>query len=292
MPSNPMQRKVRNSFLLGILTMLLLVILIGVIVFLLVLKPKMDKEKAEAAVEYVTVCKLTKNIKSGEEIPAGAIEKIDLPKANVPADAVTTFSGGMAKVNLTAGTVLSKNLITEDESDLDESLRLVEYNMITLPITIEPGDTIDVRITFENGQDLIVLSKKVVQDIQENTILLNLTEGEILTMNSAIVEAYIMTTSNLYIARYTEPGMQEASKPTYVPTQEVQNLIASDPNISSEARTTLTNRYISGLRDGYINTQLEQYAEERKLNLETKVLEQIESARTARENYLSGMSGV
>ena len=111
-------------------------------------------------------------------------------------------------------------------------------------------------------------------------------------MNSAIVEAYIMTTSNLYIARYTEPGMQEASKPTYVPTQEVQNLIASDPNISSEARTTLTNRYISGLRDGYINTQLEQYAEERKLNLETKVLEQIESARTARENYLSGLSGV
>ena len=34
MPSNPMQRKVRNSFILGILVMLGITLLIGTIVFL------------------------------------------------------------------------------------------------------------------------------------------------------------------------------------------------------------------------------------------------------------------
>ena len=42
MVANPMQRKVRNSFLLGILVMLIITILIGAIVFLLVIKPNLD----------------------------------------------------------------------------------------------------------------------------------------------------------------------------------------------------------------------------------------------------------
>ena len=49
MPSNPMQRKVRNSFLLGVLVMLLIAALIGAAIYLLVIKPKVDKEKEEAS---------------------------------------------------------------------------------------------------------------------------------------------------------------------------------------------------------------------------------------------------
>ena len=48
MPSNPMQRKVRNSFILGVSVMLGITILIGVIAFFLVIKPKMDAAQKEA----------------------------------------------------------------------------------------------------------------------------------------------------------------------------------------------------------------------------------------------------
>lgn len=299
MPSNPMQRKVRNSFLLGIFTMLIIVLLIGAIVFLLVLKPKMDKEKQEATIEYVKVCKLTDNIKSGDEITEDVVTQVDLPKADVPADAMTTLPEPededekikiIAKVNLAKGTVLSENLITEDESELENSARVIEYNMIALPLGLEIGDIIDIRIAFANGQDLIIVSKKRVQNIEGDTFAVNLTEGEILMMNSAIVEAFVLPSARLHITKYTEPGKQEASVLTYVPTQEVQNLIASDRNITDTARTALTGRFINGLREGYIETQLSQYAEERKLNIETGVQQQIQKARSARENYLSGMS--
>lgn len=292
MASNPMQRKVRNSFLLGIFTMLLIVILIGVIVFFLVIKPKLDKEKQEAAIEYVKVSQLTTNVKSGDEIPAGAVKIVELPKTNVPADAIAGFTGGIAKVNLTAGTVLCQAIVAENETELDSSLRTVEYNVIAIPIGVNLEDTIDIRISFANGQDLVVVSKARVQDIQGDIISLNLTESEILMMNSAIVEAFVVPSARLHITKYTEPGIQEASATTYVPTQEVQNLIASDANITNTARTALTNRFINGLREGYIQQQLDEYSEERKLNLETKVQEQIEKARSARESYLSDMEGV
>ena len=130
-----------------------------------------------------------------------------------------------------------------------------------------------------------------VEDIYGNTVLLNLTEGEILMMNSAIVEAYIMPTSNLYITKYTQAGDQTAATPTYVPTTEVQNLIAVNANITAEARQNFTNRFIPGMRDYYINPQVNQYSEEAKYNIETGIQEQIEAARSAREEYLSGLEG-
>ena len=61
MPSNPMQRKVRNSFFLGILVMLIITIIIGGLVFVTILKPKMDKEKGER-IEYVYRLKAGVNI--------------------------------------------------------------------------------------------------------------------------------------------------------------------------------------------------------------------------------------
>jgi len=295
MPSNPMQRKVRNSYLFGILTMLLISIIIGVIVFLLVIKPEMDAKKAEEQIIYVEACRLTTDVNSGDEISAAVVQTVTVPQTEAPTDYITmidlTEGTKIAKVDLTMGTVLSEGLIVNDESELDNSLRLIEYNMLTLPIAINIGDYIDIRLTFPNGQDLIVVSKKEVQDIRDNTVSLNLTESEILMMNSAIVEAYIMPSSNLYVVQYSDPGMQTAAIPTYVPTVEVQNLIKVDSNITSEARTYLESRFIPGLRDGYINTQINQYGDERLINIESGIQEQIEKAIQAREDYLTELSG-
>lgn len=63
-----------------------------------------------------------------------------------------------------------------------------------------------------------------------------MSEADIVMLNSAIVESYIMKASNIYIAKYVEPGMQEKAANTYVPTAEVIRLIETDSNIVSTAK--------------------------------------------------------
>ena len=62
MPSNPMQRKVRNSFIAGIFVMLLIVLIVGAAVFFLIVKPKMDKAKEEEQ-QIAYVYRLKKKLK-------------------------------------------------------------------------------------------------------------------------------------------------------------------------------------------------------------------------------------
>lgn len=67
MATNPMQRKARNSFLLGMLIMLLITgIIIGILGFQLIkIKQKEKEEKASLVTVYV----LSKNLRSGEDFP-------------------------------------------------------------------------------------------------------------------------------------------------------------------------------------------------------------------------------
>lgn len=306
MPSNPMQRKVRNSFLLGVLVMLVIAILIGAIVYLVVIKPKADKEKADTTqYDYVYRLKSGKSVNSGEEITGSMVEAVEIPVTTNNTDFIRAkrtdqtgklvdvafTSGYKSKVALKEGTILTKSMLmsTEDE-DIENSLRYMEYNMITMPTTLEEGDYIDIRLRLPNSQDLIVISKKSIVSIYNQTVGFNLTEDEILLLNSAIVESYKMTSSELYLAKYVEPGMQEKSVYTYSPSEEVVNLIQSNPNIVATARESIANKYLnSGNIRNPINSALSQYAEDAKFNVESGMQQQITNAKQARESYLSGL---
>lgn len=306
MPSNPMQRKVRNSFLLGVLVMLVIAILIGAIVYLVVIKPKADKEKADATqYDYVYRLKSGKSVNSGEEITGSMVEAVEIPVTTNNTDFIRAkrtdqtgklvdvafTSGYKSKVALKEGTILTKSMLmsTEDE-DIENSLRYMEYNMITMPTTLEEGDYIDIRLRLPNSQDLIVISKKSIVSIYNQTVGFNLTEDEILLLNSAIVESYKMTSSELYLAKYVEPGVQEKSVYTYSPSEEVVNLIQSNPNIVATARESIANKYLnSGNIRNPINSALSQYAEDAKFNVESGMQQQITNAKQARESYLSGL---
>lgn len=302
MPANPMQRKVRNSFLIGMIVMLLVALLVGTLLFMLVVKPLLDEQKGEETVQYTTVYKLKSDVKSGSTISQSMLELVNIPSTDVPSDKIiasndggTTkipFIGGKAKINIKKGTILCNSLL-KDEEDKDLSERLVEYNMITLPVALDIGDFVDVRISFANGQDLIIVAGKEVVDIVDTTVTLRLNEGEILMMNSAIVEAYILTTSNLYISKYPEDievGNDEIAAITYEPTAEVKTLMNSNSNITNEARKNFGDRFTVAATREQINSQLSQYSpEEKDINVESGIRSQIEKAKTARENYLSGI---
>lgn len=292
MVANPMQKKARNSFLLGMVITLIVCVIIGVLLyFLLIAQEKGDEDKGELVTAYV----LNQDVKSGDVITPSSFKQIKIYENMVPKnyiDATTIASMQeeyVAKVDMYQNSVVTTDTISKSDEATTEDLRYVEYNMLILPTTISVGDYIDIRLTLPNGQDLIVVSKKQVKSILGDTIGLELTEGEILMMESATVEAYIMTASKLYVIQYVEPGNQTAAKATYTPTTEVQSLIVNNPNIADQAKTQLRNRFSGDIRtviDGSKNL----YNVEGQQNLEEGIQEEIENAKAAREAYLSGLT--
>lgn len=304
MVSNPMQRKVRNSFLLGVLVMLIVAILIGAIIFLVAVKPNKDKEEEGITLEVYRL-KTGINVKSGQEITSDMVESVEIFARDnttdfIPAKIddgngngidVSFDSGYKSKLVLSGGTILTYSMLySEDETP--DSLRYVEYNMITIPTTVDIGSYVDIRLRLPNSQDLIVISKKEIINLYNQTVGLNLTEEEILILNSAIVESYVMTSSELYMAEYVEPGLQEAATYTYSPSEGTVTLIKANPNIVDEMKNEIANNYYnsSDIRNPIVD-ELQKNSVEANENIKQGMQEQIEAAKKAREDYLSELNG-
>lgn len=367
MAVNPMQKKARNSFLLGMVLTLMICAIIGVILYITVISPE-NKQKSERG-EEIKAYVLNVDVKSGQEITSDMFKQIVVYKNIVPSNYIdstkidelalkdkdgnmlyTNSEGKMyieqegnteyryittlkdkktveekekvliekdsengkyyktklqngekeyieftnlpvvAKVDMNANTLLTKNLVVSQDLITTDDVRTMEYNMLTLPMDVEAGDYVDVRLTFPNGQDFIVVAKKEVKNIEENTVTFEMAEDEILMLNSAIVESYIMKASNIYIAKYVEPGMQEKAQNTYTPTTEVIKLIETDGNVLSQAKTELEARFNVDLRNQMNGSQSE-YSQNAITNIEEGIQQQIEDAKKAREKYLTELAG-
>lgn len=295
MAVNPMQKKARNSFLLGMIITLIVCAIIGVILYIAVIGPenKASKEKGTATKAYA----LNRDVKSGQEITADMLSPINtysnlIPQNYIDSTILTSVESGkkvVAKVDLYKNTILTASTVTTEENTVTKDVRTMEYNMLTLPINLTIGDYVDIRITLPDGQDFIVIAKKEIKNIQGNTVTFDMSEADIVMLNSAIVESYIMKASNIYIAKYVEPGMQEKAANTYVPTAEVIRLIETDSNIVSTAKNELTSRFDANIRS-QMNSTVNQYSEQGLTNVEEGIQKQIEDAKKAREEYLSSLA--
>ena len=306
MASNPMQKKSRNSFLLGMLLMLIIAAIAMVGMYILLKTDK--KEEEEEQVKQKQVYVVSNTIASGAGITEDDLKVVTVNEDTIPSDAYGPNDLGYlyrtvvnnqneqeevpmykAKIQLTAGTVLSESMIYEGEA-LQASERVQEFNMLQLPVQLEMGEFVDVRLLMSNGQDYIVVSHKEVLDITDSTIWLQLSEDEILLMSNAIVESYISPATNLYVTKYVEPGMQSAAQITYIPSNEVINLINQDPNIVQTARDNLVNKYTnSAALRGHIETELGNFADQSIDNIQEKMQEARDKAIEARQEYLYGV---
>ena len=286
MAVNPMQRKARQSFLLGMLLMLVIAAIVVGILFMQIMNMKNEQDATANASKTVYVLK--SDIKSGEPISAGNLEKQTL---------VTTLANGeianpanltentLAKIDLGKGTILTQSMLVEEEESNDDSLRTQEFNMLTLPTDLQTDDYIDIRFMLPNGQDFIVISKKRVLQSSENTIFLKLSEAEILTMSNAIVESYITEGSMLYATKYVDAGIQNAATPTYAVSKEVLDLIDSNANITTTAKNALYSRYVANNRT-QINNVLSANMDDYAAQVNDKFDEQIRKAQEERSRYL------
>lgn len=313
---NPLEKKARMSFIKGMLIAALIGILVAILLGYKIYKMNSEEKARIAALKPVVV--VNADVKSGDEITpemlvattanaevanAGAITRGQYDELRNIFDENDNLIGTnkiVAKVDISAKTILTAEVISTEENMTTNDLREVEYNMLVLPSRLENGETIDIRLTLPSGADYIVLSKKKVtlanlgEATSDTTILLNVAEEQILTMNAAIVDAYKMKGSKLYAVKYVEPGLQDAAIPTYVPSNDTINLIDKDPNIVTTARNELINRYnqsYNTYRPGIDNEINSIDEEERKSNVQSGVSSSITKQQTERKQYIDSIYG-
>lgn len=299
MATNPMQKKARSSFILGVLiTFLIMAVIVGLLLYQLKkMKDEEDARKAQQVIAYA----LNTDVKSGDSIDASKLAKIATDKSAAPQNAVNQASLSektIAKIDLSKGTIITNSMITEADNPLTNDLRLQEYNMLKLSSQIASDDYIDIRLRMPSGLDYIVVSKKkveipIIEGVEsENTIWINLSEDETLAMSNAIVEAYKVEGAVLYTAKYVEPGTQEKATPTYVPSAEVVNLITQNPNVVQEAKTAMYNRYQSytSIRNN-INAEASALSSDEIRNkINTGVQKEITTSQEQRKSYLDSLA--
>lgn len=293
MAMNPMQKKARMSFLLG---MFLTLIITGLVIVFLIFQLGKAKQEQETTV-YNDVYVVSKSISSGGKV----IDSVKLKKVestNVPSNAVTAINSATyitdiatTKIELEIGTVLTTDMINQEGQAESSDIRLQEYNMVILPTHLLEGDYIDIRLRLPSGEDYIVLSKKFVEETDATTIWIKVSEDEILTMSNAIVEAYIMKGSLLYATTYSDAGMQTKATPTYVAKSSVIELMNADPNITATAKNALVARYTESLRNqrNVINQAIGGYSDNALSNVESNLEEEIQKQQTARQEYIDSL---
>ena len=290
MGSNPMQKMKRNAILIGLIMGLMVGLVLCVIVYLFLTNS--SNVGSTSGEDAVTVCMLNKNIKSGTKITEADIITKNISIENAPADATMQAINGVAKIDLSSGTILTTAMLNSSSVTLTDDLREQEYNMITLPSQLAVGDFIDIRLQLPTGGDYIVISKKKVQNCNADTIWLNMYEEEIELMSNAIVEYYIMKGSKLYATTYTEPGIQNAAVGTYVPNQTVSTLISSNPNIKNYINSERYAEALKSIRNTEINTAVSQYEDAALTNIEEKIKKEIQNLKETRETYFGTLNSV
>jgi hypothetical protein len=184
--------------------------------------------------ELVVVYRLTADVKSGNECYDYELEPVEVPisavsERNLISD--TDMIGMHYKVNLKQGTWVVKELF--EEFILANDMRKMDVVFDEIPIGLEVGDYIDVRISFPLGQDYIALSHKRVDEINGSTVKLIVEQRDFYMYESMKTDIATYQSTKIYGAQYIEAGIQEAATTYYPVNLEVLKTMLLDPNMST-----------------------------------------------------------
>lgn len=314
MAMNPMQRRARTSFIIGFLVALIMGALVVVALLVKIKGLNEAKEAIEALQKEVYVA--SADLESGQEVTLddfkmGTVQTV-VPKETMleiddfefkdkDGNIITKVDDEgnelekkmVVKIDIPAGTIITKDMLQDSEDLLDNSQRIQEFNMIQLPSQLKNGEYIDVRVTYPNGQDFIVLSKKQVIGTSATSVWLKLDELELSLMNNAIVESYSTVGTKLYAIEYIEPGMQKEATPTYVASSDVMNLINRNPNIVEDIKNEY-GRNIEGFAD-YRTTTIQSLLDANRDNRDALVsagnANEQQKVQALRQEYVKALEG-
>lgn len=151
--------------------------------------------------------------------------------------------GKFYKVNLSSGSPITTDVVMEEP--VKDSNRDIDVVTNVRPSGLKVGDYVDLEIILPNGEKYVVLSKKRIHAITATSAKVIMDSTERHMYQSALVDYFLEMGKGAYIqfVKYVEPGVQRDAQVYYSPSQNVQSVLAIDPNIGETVnRALLTSR--------------------------------------------------
>lgn len=207
-----------------------------------------NKELKQTISEYeenqITVYVLTNDVKAGNKILESDLTTVNVTKEAAPQNVITDgtlLEDKMYKTDLSANTIMSEDMILD--SIVTDDMRELDIVMTEVPIGLEEGDYIDVRIAFPLGQDFLALTHKKVVAINGNAVKLIVGEKDFYSYESMKADYGTYQAVKIYGAKYVEAGIQEDAIVYYPVSMDILKTEILDPNINtSDYKNVLTRR--------------------------------------------------
>lgn len=187
---------------------------------------------------YVT----SKDVKSGSTVELDSVTTTLLPSDSIPENVVTTeedLTDKIYKIGLKAGSYITTDMISDYK--IHKNMRELDVVMDEIPVGLEEGDYVDIRISFPLGQDYIAMSHKKVLSITGNTVKLIVIEHDFYRYESMKTDLATYQSTKIYAVKYVEAGLQPNGKVYYPPTLEIIKQSILDPNMNSKDFMTMIN---------------------------------------------------
>ncbi|BCN32418.1 hypothetical protein [Anaeromicropila herbilytica] len=242
-------RSEKQYLILGILSVIIIILAFSILYFATVrqvehkYKGKLQKAETQISNNKRMVYIANKNITAGEQLTSQNTTYTEVFSSTPSKYFINKDDiGKIAAVSINKKVHILKDMIVDEKIGSD--IREEEYKLFTLNTNLKENDIVDIRIVYPNGENYIVLSKKSLKNLQldQNLCYLWLSEDEILSLSSAVVDAYLHKGTKLYTSKYVQPSLQEESKITYIPNQSVMDLMKKDANILDIATLNLNQQ--------------------------------------------------
>ena len=194
--------------------------------------------------ESVEVYTLSHSVQSGDEIKETDLMVVSMSSSAVHENWITdknSIIGKYYKIDMQMYTPLTTDMIMDEQ--IDDTTRERDLCFDKWPVGLEEGDYVDVRLVLPYGEEYIVIPKVRVNKISANSIQANLTEEYWDMYTSALVDYYLHLDqgASIYLAKYVEPGTQEAAIPYYSVRPNIKAIMQLNPNIVGLASTALND---------------------------------------------------
>lgn len=173
---------------------------------------------------------LNTDVRAGELVSLDYFDQVTVPEKLILGliTDVSELENTYFRTSLQQGTVLT----TEDinYTEVLDSERYMDLYLDQLPIGVQAGDIIDIRIAFTYGEDFIALSGKKIEEINSGVLKVKLNENEIVVYNSLLLDRLLYAGTQVYAVQYVDAGSQDTAE-TFYPVNTMQSdLLLENPN--------------------------------------------------------------
>jgi hypothetical protein len=179
------------------------------------------------------------DVENGNVIGADDFVEMTVPVSSVTETTILNIDdivGKLYKIDIQPGTTVTSDMVMTN--DFSETVYEKDMGFDYLPLGIEVGDYVDVKISLPYGETFVVMQHKRVEQVvlDTNVIKTYLTPAQQALWESAMRDKalYGGIGVSLYVDKYVEPGVQNDTNASYPVRQEVAAVVMVDRNITDK----------------------------------------------------------